>query len=116
MMMKEGIDFIFDITQLQTALATKMDQVRFDKIIRDTPEDFRKIAHYAAIWGVSDDGYRGNMIRNASKRARENLRYVVGKYENGLENWLTGDEAGGPEFSEAFIAFSAMIMAYDEVS
>lgn len=115
MITETEIHSVLDLKRLSAELDIDIDQARFEEIVRDTPSSVREIAHYATLWGISDDGYRGDMIRGASEQARRNLKAVVNMYEDSLEEWLTGDEAQGPEFSEAYVAFSAMVMASDEI-
>lgn len=86
-----------------------------DLVVGDTPPELRDIAHYALTWGVSDDGYRADLIASTTVSARWNLKWVVDQFEETLEEWLAGPEAEGEAFSDAYIAFTSMVMASDEI-
>ena len=36
-----------------------------EDISKDTPEDLKYLSHYAAAWGIDDDGYRRDFIMRA---------------------------------------------------
>ena len=109
------MDQIFDPERLGALLGLSADQTRLEGIMEGTPPVLSPIAHYAASWGISDDGYRLEFLTRVPEAAVQNLRYVVGVYEDELDEWLAGPEAEGPAYSEAYIAFSAMRMASDGV-
>ena len=108
------IDTVLGVDRLEAELGVKIDSDELDEILAGTPADLTPIAHYAAIWGISDDGYRAQFIETADKSERQNLKSILDKYDDALDEWLAGPEASGPEFSEAYIAFSCMRMASDE--
>ena len=87
-----------------------------ERLCANTPTDLHKLLQYAAVWGVSDDGCRAQLIDNASDIARWNLRWIADQHEELLEAWLTGPEADERTFSDAYIAFSSLLMASDEIS
>ena len=111
----DELNTIFDTRKLESEMNVAIDQARYDEIMENTPPSFIPIAHYAALWGIRDDRYRGDLIRNSSHESRQNLKFIVSVFEDELEKWLAGSEAGGPEFSEAYIAFTRMIMACYEI-
>lgn len=106
---------MLDAPRLEAEMRVRLDPARLEEILASTPPDLRPIAHYVAIWGISDDGYRAQLIGSASEGARLNLKRVVSEYDDALDAWLAGPEAAGPDFSEAYIAFSSMRMASDEI-
>jgi hypothetical protein len=80
-----------------------------------TPSKLRPIMHYAAIWGISDDGYRSALVGSAPQKLRQNLKWIVISFEDTLEEWLAGPEADNPNPTKAYVAFSSMLMASDEI-
>lgn len=107
-------DNILTPAELEIETSAKIDENRFDEILIATPPKLKQIAHYAAVWGISDDGYRAEFLRSTREYARQNLRSVVEKFDAELDSWLASDESDGPDFSEAYIAFSSLRMAADE--
>ncbi|WP_342249029.1 hypothetical protein [Sphingomonas sp. OTU376] len=85
-----------------------------EQIAAEAPSELGAIAHYALFWGVSDDGYGSGLIGRSSRELRRNLISVVKQYEDQLENWLAGPAAEGPDYTIAYIAYSALMMASDE--
>jgi hypothetical protein len=77
------------------------------------PAPLRHLIPFAELWGVKDDLIRDDLVRNAPKAAIEDLQSIIERYEDLLDEWLAGPEAEGPEFSEEYLAFSAMRMAAD---
>ncbi len=77
------------------------------------PEALRHLIPFAEIWGIKDDITRDDMARTAPKEAIEDLKRIVERNEDLLDDWLAGPEAAGPSFSEEYLAFSAMRMAAD---
>ena len=86
-----------------------------DRIFADTPQNLRDLVHYALLWGEPDDGYRANLIQRAPLAVRANLKAIVTERDDQLDEWLAGPEAAGPTFTDAYIAFTAMRMASDEI-
>lgn len=88
------------------------------EIVADTPDRFRAFAHYALLWGISDDCYRVDLVKDASDDLRSNLRWVGRQIEHGddLDTWLAGPEAIGPECTKAYVAFTCLRMAADDAS
>lgn len=106
---------VIDVGQLALLLELpSLDPLAVDRIAAQAPSGLRGIAHYAALWGVSDDGCRSDLIRRSSIELRRNLTLVVKAHEEWLEEWLAGPEAAGPDFTDAYIAYSALLMAADE--
>jgi hypothetical protein len=44
---------------------------------------------------------------------RRSMKDAVEKYDSEFDLWLAGPEAAGPEYSDEYIAFSALRMAAD---
>lgn len=85
------------------------------EIEKDTPDNLKDIAHYAAAWGVADDGFRREFIAKACEYVKQNLKSIVSSREDELDQWLAGPEASSGNFTAAYIAFSNMRMASDEI-
>jgi hypothetical protein len=79
------------------------------------PADFRHLIPLAERYGVSDDGYRADMLDSITADERAELVRFLADYDNALDAWLAGPESDGPTFSDAYIAFSSLRMAADEV-
>jgi hypothetical protein len=77
------------------------------------PEPLRPLIPYAEIWGVKDDLIRDDLVQTAPPAAIKELKRIVEQYDDLLDEWLAGPDAGGPEFSEEYLVFSAMRMAAD---
>jgi hypothetical protein len=77
------------------------------------PESLRALIPLAERWGISDDSERIELIERAIAADRAELKMIVGKCDDELDKWLAGTEASGQEFSNEYIAFSAMRMAAD---
>lgn len=86
-----------------------------DSIKKDTPDSLKDIAHYALAWGIGDDGYRYDFIMRSPEIMRENLKWIVRDREDELDEWLGGPEAAADTSTKAYIAFSNMRIASDEV-
>lgn len=75
------------------------------------PPQVRPLIPYAEFWGVTDDIARDTLEDEAPPHVRQNLKAVVARYNNALDEWLAGPAADHPPFSPEYIAFSAMTMA-----
>ncbi len=112
-----SVDGIWDLNELQQQVPAPPEGVLSREDIRKgTPPQLMELIDYAVVWGVSDDGYRWDLVTGASKLARWNLQQIVHRYDDLLEAWLAGPEAESETLSDAYIAFTAMRMASDEVS
>jgi len=80
---------------------------------KNIPESLWGIIELAEYWGISDDSERIEQIENASYDKRIELKKAADKYEDCLDMWLGGVESQGLNFSNEYIAFSAMRMASD---
>lgn len=79
----------------------------------DVPHELKPLIPYARFWGVADDYKREQLISYASNDIIYNLKYSVEIFDDALDGWLAGSESTCSEFSDAYIAFSAMRMAAD---
>lgn len=81
----------------------------------DVPEKLRELIPYAVFWGASDDWAREEILRRTPVPLKMNLKFVVEKFDDQLDDWLAGPEASNPDPTDAYIAFSAMRMGADFV-
>jgi len=77
------------------------------------PKPLRKLIPLAEKFGISDDLIRGDFFAKAPKRGLTKLKRMLSLHDDLLDEWLAGPEAEGPEFSDEYIAFSAMRMGVD---
>jgi len=77
------------------------------------PPTLHSLIPYAAIWGISDDLERENLVESAPRVAREDLIRLVDAFQDELDEWLAGPEADEGNPSDEYVAFSAMRMARD---
>ena len=55
------------------------------------------------------------MVDSLPDSERAELAQFLTDYDDALDSWLAGPESDGPTFSDAYIVFSALRMAADEV-
>lgn len=67
----------------------------------------------AEKFGLADDKVREDVVANSSMQERRSTKDAVERYDDEFDLWLAGPEAAGPEYSDAYIAFSALRMAAD---
>lgn len=80
---------------------------------RRVPEGLRTLIPLAECFGIADDVARERLVRAASAQERDALIAAVRNNEDALDSWLAGPEASRTEFSDEYIAFTAMRMAAD---
>ncbi len=78
------------------------------------PSEFRHLIPLAERYGVTDEGYRSEMVDSLPESERTELALFLADNDNALDSWLAGPESDGPMFSDAYIVFSALRMAADE--
>ncbi|MFC0349334.1 hypothetical protein [Undibacterium danionis] len=81
--------------------------------VEDVPEGLRVLIPYAEVWGLSDDWTRENFLTCTPALLKQNLKNIVVRFDNQLDDWLAGEEALSSEPTDAYIAFSAMRMSAD---
>jgi hypothetical protein len=79
------------------------------------PKALRDLIPIAERFGVSDDLMREDLFEKTAESELAKLKRRLEKFEDELDDWLGGSEADGPNFSEAYIAFSAMRMGFDSL-
>jgi hypothetical protein len=79
------------------------------------PQQLWPLLPYAEFWGFADDWTRQDLVEQAPPDVQRNLKAVVSTFDDAFDDWLAGPEAAGPNFSEEYIAFTALRMAADFV-
>jgi hypothetical protein len=82
--------------------------------MEDVPEDFRRLISVLNPWAIGDDTFRSRLVDNSSYEQRQELIQAVEPFESSIIEWLAGPEAAGPEYSDAYMAFSYMMDAFDQ--
>lgn len=77
------------------------------------PEALRALIPLAEKFGISDDLIRDDLFAKTPKRELSKLKKTLAEHDDLLDEWLAGPEADGPEFSDEYVAFSAMRMGVD---
>jgi len=90
---------------------TVSNQVDF--VSSDVPGTLLTLIPYAKFWGLSDDWEREQLVAKAPDEIKNELKLLIVKYDDFLDEWLAGEEAGSPLPSDAYVAFSAMRMCAD---
>ncbi len=81
----------------------------------NVPQTLRHLIPYAELWGISDDLIRDDLVRSAPPEALEDLKRLVQRHDDLLDEWLAGPESEGGRLSAEYVAFTAMRMAADGV-
>ena len=91
------------------AFYDKSPRVRLDR--HKVPERYWPLLHYAEFWGITDDGYREELVNQAPPAVAANLKQVVAALDAELNEWLAGPDASKPKLILEYVAFVAMTMA-----
>ncbi len=91
--------------------ASASGNVVFDE--SDVPENLEGLIPYAKFWGLSDDWAREQLATKAPEHVKAELKLLIARYDDALDEWLAGDEAASANPSDAYVAFSAMRMCAD---
>lgn len=77
------------------------------------PVALRGLIPLAEQFGMCDDLDRERLITLTPEKQRHELKTAIAGLEEDLDDWLAGPESAGPEYTNEYIAFSAMRMAAD---
>ena len=77
------------------------------------PPQLHCLIGLAEKFGVADDRTREALIASCSLEERQALKESVRRLDDEFDLWLAGPEAAGPEYSDEYIAYSALRMAAD---
>jgi hypothetical protein len=78
------------------------------------PAALRPLIPLAERFGISDDLIRADVIAVTPAGELRALSEAVEAEAEAFDAWLAGPEADGPEYSEEYIAFTALRMAAEE--
>ncbi|MGJ3255021.1 MAG: hypothetical protein ACFE0K_01725 [Alcanivorax sp.] len=91
---------------MNTLLGGAMDLAR-------VPKPLHHLAILARKYGVTDDLDREQIVESVTPEELDQLMRAVYGADDSFDAWLAGPESSGPEFSDEYIAFSALRMAAD---
>jgi hypothetical protein len=77
------------------------------------PESLWSMIPLAERWGDPDDGYRESAVQEATTADLEELVGAVVAAPEDFDTWLVGEESYSPTPSDEYLAFSALMMAYE---
>ena len=77
------------------------------------PLELHGLIFLAERFGIADDSERLVVLKSSSPEEIALLKQAILQHDDQLDAWLAGPESYGPEFSDEYIAFSAMRMAAD---
>ena len=77
------------------------------------PAALRPLIRLAEQFGIGDDLIRADVIAKTPPVEIAAMRKAVDAREDDFEEWLAGPEAGGPKFTDEYLAFSCLRMAAD---
>lgn len=75
-----------------------------------------RLHHLVALtekYRIADDLAREKLFINSSIEEQRTMKEAVERCDVDFDVWLAGPEAAGPEYSDEYIAFSALRMAAD---
>jgi hypothetical protein len=77
------------------------------------PLTLRPLIPLAERFGVGDDLTRADIVAKTPAVELAAMRAAVEAQAGAFDDWLAGPQAGGPEFSPEYHAFSCLRMAAD---
>jgi hypothetical protein len=88
----------------------------------NVPENQHAIIPFAEKWGMDHVGdlddyeIRKILFAEASLEEIKELIETVSPYMETMENWLTGQDAAKQPISREYLAFTLLVMAYDDAT
>jgi hypothetical protein len=79
------------------------------------PPELHHLVGLAEKYGVADDWMREDLVRSASSEEKRALKSAVYVCDDAFDVWLAGPDLAGPDYSDEYIAFSALRLAADSV-
>jgi len=79
----------------------------------NVPDQFIEYLPYAALWGVTDNDVRDELVDIAPENAKDDLIRVVKEIDASLDDWLAGGESYAASPSREYLAFSCLRLAGD---
>lgn len=83
-------------------------------LVSDVPTKLHSLIPYAQIFGITDDGYRSDLLRRTPRPIALHVRSVVLAHNELLSAWLISVEAS-KSFTEASDVFTALLIAADSI-
>lgn len=77
------------------------------------PPQLHHLIPLAEKFGIADDRVREGLLSNCSQDERHSLKEAIEEYNDEFDCCLAGPEAAGPEYTDEYIAFSALRTAAD---
>ena len=84
-------------------------------LVCDVPADLQALIPYAQVFGISDDGYRWDLLKRTPRTLALHVRSAVLAHDDALSSWLIGLGATG-SYTAASDAFTALLIAAEEIS
>lgn len=85
-------------------------------LVSDVPAALHPLIPYAQVFGITDDGYRSDLLERVPWALAEHVESVVlESHHEALMAWLAGPASYGRP-NEAYSAFTALLMAADVLS
>ena len=79
------------------------------------PSDCHKFIPLAEKYGISDDGYRIDVLESLDEEEKKELIVFLENYPESLDAWLSGPESKSTSPSDEYITFTSLVMAADYV-
>lgn len=79
------------------------------------PAELHPLIPFAEQFGVSDDLIREDIVAKTSAADLKDFKAAFSRFQAPLLAWLGGPEAVQKPHSAEYIAFSAMLMAFDTI-
>ena len=83
-------------------------------LVSDVPAALHSLIPYAQVFGITDDGYRSDLLRRTPRTLALHVRNAVLAHDDVLAAWLTEVEANR-SFTEASDVFTALLIAAEDV-
>ncbi len=83
-------------------------------LVSDVPTALHPLIPYAQVFGITDDGYRYDLLVKTPRTLALHVRKAVLAHETALDTWLLEVEAN-KSFTEAAHVFTALLMAADSI-
>jgi len=80
----------------------------------DVPTALHPLIPYAQIFGITDDGYRSDLLRRTPRPIALHVRSAVLAHYEALSAWLVDVEAN-KSFTEASDVFIALLIAAESI-
>ncbi len=84
-------------------------------LVSDVPTDLQALIPYAQVFGISDDGYRFDLLERTPRELALHVRSAVLAHGDALSSWLISLDANG-SYTAASDAFTALLIAAEGIS